>query len=133
MDSHLHDGSAISSQSAHRDLDGKADARVGRIRTSRSLWLVHSDEYWGVNRSLLNAVERQQIREGLVFVKSNYGAVLPANSPWLDQPLIFAIDRGNRNHRLIELFPKSTPWLEQEAGLVPHPRIESLGSRSPEK
>ena len=83
----------------------------------------YSDEYWGVNRSVLNAVERQPIREGLVFVKSNYGAVLPANSPWLDQPLIFAVDRGNRNQRLLELFPKSTPWLERDGTLVPQPAM----------
>lgn len=84
----------------------------------------YADEYWGVNRAVLDAVERQQIREGLVFVKSNYGAVLPANSPWLDQPLIFAIDRERRNQRLMDLFPQSTPWLELDGALVRHPAIE---------
>jgi len=69
-------------------------------------------------------LERQQIREGLVFVKSNYGAVLPANSPWLDQPLIFAIDLKHRNQKLMTLYPQATAWLEQDGALVPHPSIE---------
>lgn len=84
----------------------------------------YADAYWGVDRTLLNALERQHIREGLVFVKSAYGAVLPANSPWLDQPLIFAIDMNQRNQRLMRLFPQASAWLEQDGALVPHPSIE---------
>ena len=90
----------------------------------------YADEYWGVDRTLLNALERQQIREGLVFVKSNYGAVLPANSPWLDQPLIFAIDLKHRNQKLMALFPQATAWLEEDGALVPHPSIEPPRRRS---
>lgn len=91
----------------------------------------YADAYWGVDRTVLNAIERQRIREGLVFVRSNYGAVLPANSPWLDQPLIFAIDRDRRNQRLMKLFPQATAWLEQDGALVPHPSNEPrrLGNR----
>ena len=88
----------------------------------------YADAYWGVDRTVLNALERQHIREGLVFVNSTYGAVLPANSPWLDQPLIFAIDRDRRNQRLVKLFPHATAWLEQDGALVPHPSIEPAGA-----
>jgi hypothetical protein len=84
----------------------------------------YADAYWGVDRTVLDALERQRIREGLVFVNSAYGAVLPANSPWLDQPLIFAIDMNNRNQRLMTLFPQATAWLERDGALVPHPAIE---------
>jgi hypothetical protein len=84
----------------------------------------YAHAYWGVDRAVLNAVERQGIREGLVFVDSEYRAVLAANSPWLDQPLIFARDRGLRNQRLMRLFPNATAWLERDGVLVRHPAIE---------
>jgi hypothetical protein len=125
--------------------DWVATASAARLRGQRSLFLAatltvgwgyalavaiparareYADDYWGVDRSVLNAVERQGIREGLVFVGSQYRAVLPANSPWLDQPLIFAVDRGRRNQRLMRLFPRASAWLERDGVLVRHPPIE---------
>ncbi len=81
----------------------------------------YAGEYWGVDRRVLNAVERQGLREGLVFVSSPYGGVLPANSPWLDQPLVFARDLGRRNQRLRALVPGKSAWLEKDGALQPLP------------
>jgi hypothetical protein len=54
---------------------------------------------------------------------------MPANSPWLDQPLLFAIDRGGRNQRLMRLFPHASAWLERDGALVRHPPIEPAPRR----
>jgi hypothetical protein len=61
--------------------------------------------YWGVNTDVLRAVERKGIEKGVVFVKSYFGSVLPANDPFLREGVIYAIDRGPKNKELMTRFP----------------------------
>jgi len=61
--------------------------------------------YWGVNADVLRAVEREEIEQGVVFVRSYFGSVFAANDPFLQKGVIYAIDRGKRNEELMKRFP----------------------------
>lgn len=70
----------------------------------------HRAEY-DMTRAGLAAVEAARLDRALVFVVerhgwTDYGAVGWTNSPWLDGPVIFAIDLGpDQNARVAALFP----------------------------
>ena len=71
----------------------------------RPLIKVYSNNYWGVNASVLKAVKKNEIENAVVFVRSYYGAVLPANSPTFDGEVIYARDLGVKNHLMMEYYP----------------------------
>lgn len=75
--------------------------------------------YWGVDRSVLDGVERANIRDGVIFVSSDYSGVLSENAPLLDGPLVFARDLGPRNAELMAHFPGRQAWVEHGGVLTP--------------
>ncbi|MFC1716343.1 glycosyltransferase family 39 protein [Candidatus Poribacteria bacterium] len=71
----------------------------------RPLVKLYSKNYWGVNASVLKAVKRDKIENAVVFVRSYYGAVLPANSPTFDGDVIYARDLGMKNRLMMDYYP----------------------------
>ncbi len=71
----------------------------------RPLVRLYSKNYWSVNASVLKAVKREKITNAVVFVRSYYGSVLPANSPTFDGDVIYARDLGVKNRKMMEYYP----------------------------
>jgi len=74
--------------------------------------------YNGIDRSRLDTVERANIGSALVFVRQDwpdwqpYGSVFPANGPFLDRAVVYALDLGQaENWRLVAAYPDRTPYL----------------------
>lgn len=57
--------------------------------------------YAHVDRNILDTVEKMEIRKGVVFTQSNYGAVFPANSPDLKSGIVFVRDLGDEKNRIL--------------------------------
>jgi hypothetical protein len=54
---------------------------------------------------VLKAVKKQGIKNAVVFTKSYYGSVLPANSPTFDGDIIYVRDLGMKNRLMMEYYP----------------------------
>lgn len=61
--------------------------------------------FYEVDAEVLNAVKEKGITKAIIFTRSYYGSVLPANSPLLDGDIIYARDLGEKNHLLMSAFP----------------------------
>lgn len=81
----------------------------------------YSDSYWDVNRDVLNALEKKGIKRGLILTRTNFGGVLPANSPLLDANLIFARDFGLKDSALVKLFPAYDAYVAVGSDIQPYP------------
>ncbi|MBD3182966.1 hypothetical protein GF312_11795 [Candidatus Poribacteria bacterium] len=67
---------------------------------------IYSNNYWGVNASVLKAVKSRGIKNAVIFVQSYYGSVLPANSPTFDGDIIYVRDLGaTKNRKMMEYYP----------------------------
>jgi hypothetical protein len=66
---------------------------------------LYSSSYWGVNASVLKAVKRAGIGNAVVFVRSYYGSVLPANSPTFEGDIIYVRDLGVKNRPMMDYYP----------------------------
>ena len=71
----------------------------------RPLLRLYSKNYWGVNASVLKAAKRERIENAVVFVRSYYGSVLPANSPTFDGEIIYVRDLGVKNRLMMDYYP----------------------------
>ncbi|MEP0823090.1 MAG: glycosyltransferase family 39 protein [Ignavibacterium sp.] len=70
----------------------------------------YGDSYWGVDGRALKAVHQIGIDRGIVFVSSGYGGLFPQNDPLLEEGPIFARDLGERNEKLLRLYPGLPAW-----------------------
>jgi len=77
----------------------------------RPLVKIYSKNYWGVNASVLKAVKREKITNAVVFVRSYYGSVLPANSPTFDGEVIYVRDLGVKNHLMMSYYPERKHYI----------------------
>lgn len=75
--------------------------------------------YWDVDRKVRNAVEQQGIRRAIVFTRTNFGEVFPANSPFLDSDVIFARDFGSGYEKLMKEFPGYDAYIAVGSDLQP--------------
>ncbi|HLA68826.1 MAG TPA: glycosyltransferase family 39 protein [Bacteroidota bacterium] len=80
----------------------------------------YGDSYWDVNGDVLTAVRQKGIKQAIVFTRTNFGDVFSANSPLLDEELIFARDFGERNSVLMKLFPRHAPYLAVGSDIRPY-------------
>jgi len=71
----------------------------------RPLVRLYSNSYWSTNASVIKAVKREKITNAVVFVRSYYGSVLPANSPTFDGEVIYVRDLGVKNRKMMEYYP----------------------------
>lgn len=86
-----------------------------------ALTRIYGNHYWNVGPRSLNIVKKAGIRHAVVFTRASYGEVFPANLPLLDGDIIFVMDRGAENRRLMELFKGYEYYRLTQAELV---RIE---------
>lgn len=84
----------------------------------RSLVRVYSKNYWGVNASVLKAVKKKEIENAVVFVRSYYGSVLPANSPMFDGDIIYVRDLGVKNRLMMEYYPDRKHYIADGSRIV---------------
>jgi len=80
----------------------------------------YGNSYWDVNRDVLNTLEAKGITRGLILTRTNFGGVLPANSPMLKGELIFARDFGEKDSALVKLFPQYTPYIAVGTDIQPY-------------
>jgi hypothetical protein len=67
-----------------------------------SLIRFYSNNYWGVNGKIVRWARELKIRNAVVFVRSWYGAVLPANDPLLKGDVIYVKDRGSVKNEVVK-------------------------------
>ena len=72
---------------------------------------MYSNNYWGVDTEVQQAVEREKITNAVVFVGSYYGSVLALNSPMLDSEIIYARDLTFKNKLMMEYYPDRRYYL----------------------
>jgi len=60
---------------------------------------------------VLKAVKKQGIKNAVVFTRSYYGSVLPANSPNFDGDIIYVRDLGFKNRLMMEYYPERRHYL----------------------
>jgi hypothetical protein len=70
-----------------------------------ALYKAYSGNYWEVNRKLFRVVEQQKIGKAVIFTNHFFGCLLMANSPFLDTEVIYAVDLGQRNRKMMALYP----------------------------
>jgi hypothetical protein len=75
--------------------------------------LIHQygNDFGSVNAEVLKAVEERRIKNAIVFVRSNYGSVFTANSPSLNNGIIYARDLFEKNYLLMNEFPSYVFYL----------------------
>ncbi|GJQ19904.1 MAG: hypothetical protein HBSIN02_02590 [Bacteroidia bacterium] len=71
----------------------------------------YGNSYWGVDGRALKTVRQAGIDRGIVFVSSGYGGLFPQNDPLLEKGPIFARDLGERNQKLLRLYPTLPAWV----------------------
>lgn len=88
--------------------------------------LVHEygNKYLDVNAEVLQAVKKKGLKKGIVFTRSSYTSVLPANSPLLDGDIIYARDLGEKNHLLMASFPDYDYYLAEGEKVEPLSKCE---------
>lgn len=79
----------------------------------------YGSSYWGVNAEVLNAVRERGITRAVVFTRSYYAGVFPANDPLLGGDVIYATDRGPNNKLLLDLFPGFSAYVARGPELKP--------------
>lgn len=114
----------------------------------RPLIKVYSTNYWGVNASVLKAVKEKGIKNAVVFVRSHYGSVLPANSPTFDGDVIYVRDLVMKNQIMMDYYPDRKhyiadgpyimePLLPPEGGVISEVEllkiVESSGDKAEEQ
>ena len=72
---------------------------------------LYSDDYWGVNTEVQQAIEREKLSNAVVFVNSYYGSVLALNSPQLDSEIIYVRDLGVKNKLMMDYYPERKYYL----------------------
>jgi hypothetical protein len=81
------------------------------------LWRYYSDSFWEVDNQLMKKVYELGITNAVIFQKSygykgnGLGSGFLHNSPWLDTPIIFVRDLGERNASFAFYFPKKNCYL----------------------
>ncbi len=70
-----------------------------------ALYKVYSSNYWGVNPPLLREVEHQKVGKAIIFTRHIFGCLLMANSPFLDNEVLYVVDSGDRNKEMMALYP----------------------------
>ena len=89
------------------------------------LLATYSRHFYSVDASILKAVERAGIRQGLVFVGPRFASVFAANRPLLDGGVIFARDLGDRNGRLEARYPGYPCYVVEGSRLSPVRRADA--------
>ncbi len=77
-------------------------ALVGNVP---SLIQQYGDSFGSVNAEVLEIVKARGIKKAIIFTRSNYGSVFTANSPLLDNEIIYARDLFEKNYLLMNEFP----------------------------
>jgi hypothetical protein len=85
---------------------------AGLVRMPQ-LYRFYSDSFWKVDNRMIKKVHELGIGNALIFQKSydkdlknsDLGSGFLHNSPWLNSPVVFARDLGERNAELAVLFP----------------------------
>ena len=70
-----------------------------------ALYKVYSSNYWEVNTKLFSEVEQQGVGKALIFTRHFFGCLLMANSPFLDNDVIYVVDSGALNKKMMALYP----------------------------
>ena len=90
------------------------------------LYTYYADSFWEVDNRVMKKVQELGITNAVIFQQSygyrgdGLGSGFLHNSPWLDTPIIFARDLGERNAELVRFFPDRTYYraLRNEKGEV---------------
>ena len=88
----------------------------GAVRIPK-LYAYYSDRFWEVDNRPMQKVWELGITNAVIFLKdyvykgNDLGSGFLNNSPWLDSPVIFARDLGQRNAELISRFPGRNYYL----------------------
>ena len=70
-----------------------------------ALYKVYSSNYWEVNTKLFSVVKDRGVGKAIIFTSSSFGCLLMANSPFLDNDVIYAVDSGALNKKMMALYP----------------------------
>jgi hypothetical protein len=77
----------------------------GLASNAPALYRIYSRNYWEVNTQLFREVERQKVGKAVIFTRHFFGCLLMANSPFLDTEVIYVVDSGPLNKKMMALYP----------------------------
>ncbi|MDD4737466.1 MAG: hypothetical protein PHP44_15315, partial [Kiritimatiellae bacterium] len=72
---------------------------------------LYADDYWCVNRQVLNTVEQQGITNAVVYLNSYYACAFPENTPTLDGDILYVLDLHDKNRLMTTLYPERKHYL----------------------
>jgi len=78
----------------------------------------YAHTYWRVNASAIKTVKKAGVKNAVVFVRSNYGSVLPQNSPFLDGDIIFVKNMEKKNRLMMEYYPGRRYYLVSNSSII---------------
>jgi len=65
----------------------------------------YSNSYRGINTLVFKAVEKNDVKNAVVFVRSYYNAAFIGNSPLCDGEVIYVRDLGEKNRLMMDYYP----------------------------
>lgn len=95
---------------------------VGFSSNLPALIKTYSNNYWGVNRKVQNAVKNMNIKNAVIFVRSYYGSVFAENHPLLESDIIYVRDlEDEKNAKIKEKFPDRKFYIANGSEIIPYP------------
>ncbi len=76
---------------------------------------LYADDYWCVNRKVLNTAEQKGLTNAVVYVHSYYACAFPQNAPMLDGDVLYVRDLRDKNRLLTTLYPERKHYRADEA------------------
>ncbi len=95
---------------------------IGFSSNLPALVKTYSNNYWGVNRKVQNAVSRMNIENAVIFVRSYYGSVFAENHPLFESNIVYVRDLGDeKNVRIKERFSNRKFYIANGSEISPYP------------
>jgi hypothetical protein len=79
-----------------------------------ALYKVYSTNFWEVNTKLFSEVKDRRIGKAIIFTRHIFGCLLMANSPFLDNEVIYVVDSGDLNKKMMALYPGYRYFIARE-------------------
>jgi len=70
-----------------------------------ALYKVYSSNYWEVNTKLFSVVKDRGVGKAIIFTNPSFGCLLMADSPFMDNDVIYVVDLGDLNKKMMALYP----------------------------
>jgi hypothetical protein len=77
----------------------------GLAANAPPLYKAYRTNYWEVNTKLFSVVRNQGVGKAIIFTRHIFGCLLMANSPFLDNDVIYVVDLGELNKKMMALYP----------------------------